>query len=345
MRAVVFNAFGQRPEVVDIPAPQAPADGVVVEVEATGLCRSDWHAWAGHDDTVSLPHVPGHELVGRIAAVGAAVLRWQVGQRVTTPFVCGCGHCQQCASGNAQVCPNQTQPGFTHFGSYAQQVVIRAADHNLVAVPDDLRAEAVVSLGCRFATAFRGLRHRAQVQPGELVAVVGCGGVGLSAIMVAAALDARIVAVDIDDGALAMAARFGAEYVVNPRGMDPAATAQAIIDAAHERPAVTFEALGRADTMNAALLAAAPLGRHVQIGLFEQPPVTAMPRVIGQEIAVYGSHGMPAADYPELVRLVASGDLRPDELVTRTIGLDETPAALMELSERTRPGMTLIRPS
>lgn len=81
MRAVHFEAFGTPPQVIDIPAPTAPADGVVIDVEATGLCRSDWHAWAGHDDTVSLPHVPGHELVGRIAAVGSAVRSWRVGQR------------------------------------------------------------------------------------------------------------------------------------------------------------------------------------------------------------------------------------------------------------------------
>ncbi|WAL41370.1 alcohol dehydrogenase catalytic domain-containing protein [Brevibacterium sp. BRM-1] len=344
MRAVFFESFGQRPRVADLPSPTAPSGGVVIDVEATGLCRSDWHAWAGHDDSVALPHVPGHELVGRIAQVGAGVREWRRGQRVTTPFVCGCGRCEQCRSGNAQVCPNQTQPGFTHFGSWAEQVVIHAADHNLVAVPEDLPAEAVVGLGCRFATAFRGLHHRARLQRGETAAVVGCGGVGLSAIMIARALGARTVAVDVADGALDLARRFGADDTVNAAGLAPQEVADAIVAAAGRRPAVTVEALGREETMNAALLAAAPLGRHVQIGLFAHPPVTAMPRVIGQEIAVFGSHGMPAADYPELVDLVASGALRPADLVTRTIGLDEVPEALVELGERTRPGMTLIRP-
>lgn len=344
MRAVYYEHPGQTPWIADRAAPEAPAGGVVIDVEATGLCRSDWHAWIGHDTSVTTPHVPGHELVGTIASVGAGVSRWRPGQRVTTPFVCGCGVCEQCLAGSSQVCPQQTQPGFTHFGSWAQQVVIHAADHNLVEVPADLPAEGLVSLGCRFATAFRGLHARAKLQPGELLAVIGCGGVGLSAVMVAKALRARIVAVDVNDGALDLAREFGAEFVVNSTGMSPEQVAEAIAEAAGEAPCVTVEALGRADTMNAALLALAPLGRHVQIGLFEELPATALPRVIALELSVFGSHGMAARDYPELLELVVSGALRPDALVTRTLSLEEVPAALEEMTVRTPPGITLIRP-
>ncbi|WP_349827530.1 alcohol dehydrogenase catalytic domain-containing protein [Brevibacterium litoralis] len=348
MRAVYLDSFGSLPTVRDIPSPTAPVGGVVIDVEATGLCRSDWHAWAGHDDTVSLPHVPGHELVGRVAAVGAGVSGWSVGDRVTTPFVCGCGTCGLCTSGNAQVCPDQTQPGFTHFGSYAEQVVIHAADANLVAVPEDLPAEAAASLGCRFATSYRGLAHRARVEPGEVLAVLGCGGVGLSAVMIGAALGARIVAVDIDDAALDLARRHGAGATVNARGLAPEEVATRVRGASAAfgtaGPAVTLEALGRPETLEAALLSLEPLGRHVQIGLFEHPPVTALPRVIGLELTVLGSHGMAAADYPDLVDLVVSGRLRPQDLVARSITLDEAPAALAAMSEGTQPGMTIIRP-
>ena len=343
MRAVYFDQFGARPEVKDIPAPTAPEGGVVIDVEATGLCRSDWHAWIGHDDTVSLPHVPGHELVGTIAAVGAGVSKYTVGQRVTVPFVSGCGTCEYCLAGNAQVCPNQTQPGFTHFGSYAEQVVLYAADHNLVPVPADTPAEALVSLGCRFATSYRGLAHRARVQPGETVAVFGCGGVGLSAVMIAVALGARVVAVDINPGALELAQQMGAEVLINSAGLAESEVAQAVIERAG-RPQVTLEALGLPATMNAALLSLEPLGRHVQVGLFDGNPAAAIPRMIGQEISFFGSHGMAAVDYPEMVELVLAGKLRPQDLVTRTIGLEDAPAALMEMSDHTRPGMTIIRP-
>ena len=343
MRAVVIEQFGLRPEVRDLPAPSAPPGGVVLDVEVTGLCRSDHHAFAGHDDSVTLPHVPGHELVGRVAALGEGVRTVQVGDRVTTPFVEGCGRCRWCRAGASQICPDQTQPGFTHDGSWAEQVVIRAADHNLVPVGEDLSAESVVTLGCRFATAYRALTARAGLRAGETVAVIGCGGVGLSAVMIAASLGARPVAVDVDPQALALARSHGAEVTVDSRGLDPAGTAAAILEAAGERPTVSVEALGREETTDAALLALSPLGRHVQIGLYAAPPRLAMPRVISQELTVLGSHGMAAADYSGLLALVREGALRPQDLVTRTLDLEQACDALVELGERTRPGVTVIR--
>jgi alcohol dehydrogenase len=344
MRAVVIEQFGLRPEVRYLPAPAAPPSGVVLDVEATGLCRSDHHAFAGHDSDVTLPHVPGHELVGRVAALGDGVRTVEVGDRVTTPFVEGCGRCRWCREGASQICPEQTQPGFTHDGSWAEQVVIRAADHNLVPVGEDLPAEAVVTLGCRFATAYRALTARAGLRAGELVAVIGCGGVGLSAVMIAASLGARPIAVDVDPGALELARIHGAGITVDSRGLDAAGTAAAILEAAGERPTVSVEALGREETTDAALLALSPLGRHVQIGLYAAPPRLAMPRVISQELTVLGSHGMAAADYPGLLALVREGSLRPQDLVTRTLDLEQACDALVELGRRTRPGVGVIRP-
>lgn len=116
VRAVIFSEFGVRPEVREAPDPEPAPDGVVIEVEATGVCRSDWHSWQGHDPGVALPHVAGHELAGRIAALGVLVSGWQVGDRVTVPFVCACGSCAECASGNQQICDRQFQPGATHWG-------------------------------------------------------------------------------------------------------------------------------------------------------------------------------------------------------------------------------------
>lgn len=345
MRAIVFEEFSVRPELRDIAAPTAPEAGVVIDVEATGVCRSDHHAWAGHDGSIRLPHVPGHELVGRIASAGAEVEQFRIGQRVTVPFVCGCGRCRWCRAGNAQVCPDQTQPGFTHFGSWADQVVIHQADANLVAVPEDLPAAAVVGLGCRFATAFHGLHMRARLSAGETVAVFGCGGVGQSAIMIARALGAEVVAVDVSPAALDSARRLGAGRTVDARGLGPDELS-AEVAAQADRPdgvAVTVDALGREDTIRAAIGTLAPLGRHVQIGLLPSEPVVDLPRVIALELSVLGSHGMAAADYPQLVDLVVRGHLRPQELVTAVIGLDDAPEAVEAMG---RPagsaGMTII---
>ena len=115
--------------------PTPTAQGVVIKVEATGLCRSDWHGWMGHDPDIRLPHVPGHELAGTVQAVGSQVTQWRAGDRVTVPFAVGCGHCFECNSGNHQVCEHQFQPGFTAWGSFAEYVAIDFADTNLVRLP------------------------------------------------------------------------------------------------------------------------------------------------------------------------------------------------------------------
>ncbi|ROR80614.1 alcohol dehydrogenase [Plantibacter flavus] len=343
MRAVVYDQFTAEPEVRDLPDPVPSDAGVVVRVETTGLCRSDAHGWLGHDDGIALPHVPGHELVGRIHAVGPAVERFRVGDRVTVPFVCACGRCAQCLAGNGQVCPNQTQPGFTHWGSYAELVALHDADVNLIPVPESLDAGAAALLGCRFATAFRGLVHRAGLRSGERLLVVGCGGVGLSAAMIGVALGAEVIAVDIDASALARAASIGVTHTIDSSGLDEAAVLARIAEAAPAGVQVSVEALGRESTMRLSLLALAPMGRQVQIGLFSSEPTLPLPRIISQELSLHGSHGMPASDYSELLDLVASGALRPQDLIEHRIGLDQAPAALAALASGDRStGVTVI---
>lgn len=334
MRAVVVERFGVRPSVQQVPDPVAAAHGAVVRVEATGLCRSDWHAWQGHDPDVTLPHVPGHELAGTVAAVGADVRRWTPGARVTVPFVCACGTCAVCRAGDGQVCPEQTQPGFTGRGSFAELVALDHADVNLVALPDGLDAVTAAGLGCRVATAHRALVRRARVRPGEWLSVHGCGGVGLSCVAIGTALGARVVAVDVAPAALDAARGLGAEAVVDATATDdvPAAVARATDGGAH----VAVDALGSATTCADAVLSLRRRGRHVQIGLLPATsghPRVPMERVIAYELDLLGSHGMPASDYPALLAMVTSGRLPAASLVRREISLDEVPAALVALGD------------
>lgn len=343
MRAIVYDRFGTAPEVREVEAPAAPEGGVVIRVAASGLCRSDWHAWAGHDDTVHLPHVPGHEFVGTIEQVGAGVSHWSVGDRVTSPFVCGCGVCEWCLGGNAQVCPNQTQPGFTGWGSHAELVAIHAADTNLVAVPDTISDDAAASLGCRFATAFRAVRARADVQPGEWVAVFGAGGVGLSAVMIASALGARVIAIDRNPDALALARSVGAEATV----VAAASVVDQVIDITDGGAHVALDAVGSASTSTDALLSLRRRGRHVQIGLLSADELPRLPldRVIGWELDLLGSHGMAAADYAAMLTLVADGTLRPQDLVGGAVTLAEG-ATLLPLTATAPPtGITVLHPA
>ncbi|WP_371784860.1 zinc-dependent alcohol dehydrogenase family protein [Streptosporangium subroseum] len=370
MRAVIFDEFGADLEVREVPAPEPSPGGAVIRVEATGLCRSDWHGWQGHDaDIRTLPHVPGHELAGVVESVGTGVGSWRAGDRITVPFVCACGSCAACESGNQQVCERQTQPGFTHWGSFAEYVAIDNADTNLVALPEEMTFTTAASLGCRFATAFRAVNAVGRIQPDEWVAVHGCGGVGLSAVMIAAAAGARVIAVDVSPQALELARRFGAVACVTaaappetapgfpapetvsgsaPPGApgtdgDGADVATRIRDLTSGGAHVSIDALGAPGTCVSSIESLRRRGRHVQIGLL--PGLTALPmnRVIGYELELLGSHGMAAHAYPAMLKAVIDGELRPDLLLTRSIGLDEAGPALAAIGSV--PGVTMILPT
>src|SRR4051812_43529243 len=344
MRAVVFDEFGGSADVRTVADPAPSAAGVVVAVHSTGLCRSDWHAWAGHDNGVHLPHVPGHELVGVVAAVGADVRRWAVGDRVTTPFVCGCGACQWCLNGHAQVCPNQTQPGFTHWGSFAEYVALHSADTNLVAVSDVIGDAAAAALGCRFATAYRALTARAGIRRDEWITVVGVGGVGLSAVQIAVAAGARVVAVDRTPTALNLARSLGAEHTVLADGRDvPTEVSELTGGGSH----VAVDAVGTAATCADAIYCLRRRGRHVQVGLLPSVgghPAVPMDRVIAWELDVLGSHGMAAVDYPPMMGLVEADALRPQALVERVVGLAQGARLLPSFDTAGPVGVTLIDP-
>jgi len=342
MRAVVYDAVGAAPVLTTVASPTCPDDGAVVDVRATGVCRSDWHAWRGHDP-VALPHVPGHEFAGVVAEVGPTVSAFGVGDRVTAPFVNGCGRCRWCRSGQAQVCPDQTQPGFTHAGSFAEQVVVHAADTNLVRLPASIEFTTAASLGCRLATAFRALTVHGGVTAGDWVAVFGCGGVGLSTVMIATALGARVVAVDPSPAAVARATELGAGVTLTD--VDAVAQVRRVTDGgAH----VAVDAVGSAATAEASVRSLRRRGRHVQIGLMLGSASRApLPwdLVVAHELEVHGSHGMAAADYPPLIELITTGVLSPQGLIGSEVTLDQAGAALMAMDEpvATRAGTVVVR--
>lgn len=343
MKAAFFEAFGQPITIRQLPDPEPPPDGVVIQVTATGLCRSDWHGWMGHDADVHPPHVPGHEFAGRIVALGRDVRNWQAGQRVTAPFALGCGHCPQCRGGNQQICDHYYQAGFTGWGSFAEYVAIPYADSNLVQLPERIDDVSAATLGCRFITAFRAIVDQARLRAGEWIVIFGCGGVGLSAVMIAHAQGARVIGVDVSEAALALARQLGATAAIDARAVDdaPALIRELTGGGAH----VSVDALGSLETCRDAILSLRKRGRHLQVGLLAAEGGTAtvpMSRVISHELEIYGSHGMQAHQYPRLLRLVASGRLEPGQLVQRTISLDEAPEALASLGSFSQAGVTVI---
>lgn len=346
MRAVVFDEFGVLPEVREVPDPVPAPAGAVIEVEATGVCRSDWHSWQGHDPEVTLPHVAGHELAGRIVELGDRVCGWRVGERVTVPFVCACGTCAQCAAGAQQICDRQFQPGASHWGSFAELVAIDHAEINLVPLPGDLPSAEAAALGCRFGTAFRAVLRQGSVRPGQWVAVFGCGGAGVSAVMIAVAAGARVVAVDLSPGARALAGEMGASVTVDAGMFDGYEALAAEVRALTGGGAhVSLDCAGSPSTCAASVASLRKRGRHVQVGLM--PPVQGvapipMHRVIGDELVLLGSHGVQAHEYPEILELARGLDLA--RMIGRRIALDELPGALTAMTDPVpaTAGMTVV---
>jgi len=344
MKAVIFEKFGGPLTVAQVADPVAADDGVVIQVGASGICRSDWHGWLGHDpDITKLPHVPGHELAGVVEEIGRNVTRWKRGDRVTVPFVCACGTCPECISGNHQICDHQFQPGFTGWGSFAQYVAIRYADVNLVRLPEEMDFVTAASLGCRFATSYRAIVAQGGVAPGQWVAVHGCGGVGLSAIMIAHAFAAQVIAVDIDAKVLNLAASLGAAVTINAK--DNTDVAGAIHDVTGRGADVSIDALGSVTTCSNSIMCLRKRGRHVQVGLLageDYLPRIPMHRVIAHELEICGSHGMQAGKYGEMLAMITSGKLNPQAMIGKTIPLEDAPNELAKMGQFGFVGITVV---
>jgi alcohol dehydrogenase len=342
VKAAVMHGFREPLRVGSVPDPSPEPDGAVVEVRATGVCRSDWHGWMGHDPAIRLPHVPGHELAGVVAEVGPEVRGFAVGDRVTVPFCCGCGRCEPCRHGHTQICDVDYQPGFTAWGSFAERVALPCADLNLVRLPDELDFVQAASLGCRFMTAFAAIHVHGRVAAGDWVAVHGCGGVGLSAVMLAAAAGAGVVAVDVDADTLALARSLGAAHAVDARTTDPV---DAIVELTSGGAHVSLDALGSAATADASLRCLRKRGRHVQVGLLledERRPAIPMDRVISHELEIRGVHGMAVGHFDALLRTVTGGAVDPGRLVTKTIALADAGAELAAMGGFAQRGVTVI---
>jgi len=343
VKGVIYAAFSERPVIEHLSDPVPRPDAVVLKVMASGVCLSDWHGWRGNDPDIELPHVPGHELAGVVEAIGSEVSKWRVGDRVTVPFVGGCGRCPECDSGNHQVCDNQFQPGFTHWGSFAEYVAIHYADVNLVRLPDDMDFQTAASLGCRFATSFRAIVDQGRVVADQWVAIHGCGGVGLSATMIASGLGAKVVAVDLAEEKLELASEVGAVATLNARSTPN--VADAIRDLTSGGAHVSVDAIGNADVCFQSINSLRKRGRHIQVGLMvgqHSQPKIPMGKVLSNELEILGSHGMQAHRYGEMLGMISAGKLSPGKLIGRTINLEESIDALTSMNDFSTSGVTII---
>jgi alcohol dehydrogenase len=241
------------------------------------------------------------------------------------------------------VCHNQFQPGFTHWGSFSEYVAIHYADINLVSLPHEIDFITAASLGCRFATSFRAISQIGQVKAGSWLAVHGCGGVGLSAIMIGKAMDARILAIDTSDAALMWARKLGAEVTINPHGSIN--VVEDIKQATSGGADISLDALGSAQTAINSVSCLKTRGKHLQVGLLAgkdyRPPIP-MELVIARELQVYGSHGMAAHTYPQMLDMILNGKMDPGQLIQGTTNLQDGVQLLMQMDQFNHSGITVI---
>jgi alcohol dehydrogenase len=342
LRAALITEYQHPLSVEDVVDPVPPEGGVVLRVEATGICRSDWHTWMGHEDIPGLPHVPGHEMAGVVVEAGSEVTRWEPGDRVTVPFSIGCGECRSCREGHLNTCDRPFTPGFSAWGSFAELVAIDHANINLVLLPAGLDPVRAAALGCRFITAFAAVVDRGRLRPGESLVVYGCGGVGLSAVMIGTAIGARVVAVDVDSDSLEMAGTLGADHLVDASEHDPV---EAVRELTGGGAHLALEAVGRSESVVNSILSLRKHGRQVQVGLtfaeHAAPSIPMMPVIMG-ELEILGIRGMPAICYPRVFELIESGDVDPGLLVTETVGLDEASGVIEGMGWSGGVGTTVI---
>ena len=343
MKAAIYEKFQGPISIQNVDDPKPNDHGVVISVKATGLCRSDWHGWMGHDADIELPHVPGHEFAGTVELIGKYVKNFKIGDRVTTPFVCACGSCGQCLSGNHQICDHQSQPGFTHWGSFAEYVALDHADINLVKLPGEISDETAAILGCRFITAFRAVVDQGKISGGQYIAVHGCGGVGLSAIMIAQALGAQVIAIDIKDESLELAKKLGAMATVNASRADEVIDRVKTISQGGVH--VSIDALGSEITCYNSISSLRKRGKHIQVGLMtgdHKNSSVPMDKVLADELEIIGSHGMQAHRYPGMLEMIKTGKLQPEKLIEKTISLQDATTALPGMKNFDNVGVSVI---
>lgn len=346
MKAVRFAQFGAPLRVVDVPDPGPKEGEARVEVAACGLCRSDWHLWQGDWSWVgvspALPLTIGHEAAGVVRSVGPGVVRVRVGERVTIPFHESCGQCATCISGASNLCPNAAYLGSSHDGAMADFVIVRHADATCIPVPDAVSDVAAATLGCRYMTAFHAATDVGHVARGEWAVVHGCGGLGLALVQILVALGARVVATDVDDAKLAVATSLGAEAVIHA----DADVSDAVLERTAGGGQLSFDAVGSSVVFEQSITSLARRGRHVQVGLTSADASGVVPLqadlLVFREIRVLGSIGCPLHRLPELIHMVATGELQPEKLVGDRLGLSDVPARITSMGTYATRGMEMM---
>jgi D-arabinose 1-dehydrogenase-like Zn-dependent alcohol dehydrogenase len=349
MRAAVVEELNQPLLVRNVPDPECPPDGAILRVGANGICRTDWHLWT--DDwawrglAIKPPFVLGHEFSGTVEEVGRDVRNWRKNDRVIFPMNPGEGSCEWCRSGNQHICDSGAKlvPGVSYWGAFAEYVAIRYADVNLVRLPEAISFVDSASLACRYMAAFHGVVDLADVRGGEWVVVHGVGGMGLSAVQIAAAVGGKVIAVDVSGNALAAAREVGAMHTINSKMDDPV---EAVRTLTHGGAHVSIDALGIAETCLNSVRSLRKLGRHIQLGHTTREEAGYVPlpieEILLKELRLYGAFGMQGQRFGTMLAMCEAGNLKPGQLVHQKVGLEGVTGVLEAMGGYGTTGVAVI---
>lgn len=328
MKAAVFYAANEPLRVEEIPTPEPGAGEVLVKVAGCGVCHTDLHYIDHGVPTFKKPPlVLGHEISGTVAGLGAGGNRWKEGDRVLLPAVYGCGQCAMCRTGRENVCSSMVMFGNNVDGGYAEYVLAPAKD--LLALPEEIPLAEGAIIADAVTTPYHAVVNRGQVKPGDNVVVLGCGGIGLNLVQIAAAVGARVIAVDIVDEKLEWARQLGAQTSLNPGRVER--LDKEIRKLTGGGADVAFEAIGNPATQEQSFSTLRTGGRLVVVGFSGKPMSLDTGRLMFREMEIVGSLGCRAVDYPRVIELARTGKVRVKELVTACFPLDDINAAFDSL--------------
>lgn len=341
MRAARLTKAGEplRLEAIAIPVPAD--DEVLVKVAACGLCGTDIHlAVTGDIPVARTPITLGHEGAGVIHGIGRSVKNFRVGDRVALlPAAC-CGTCRFCRVGRESLCEASSVYGMARDGALAE--FIAAPARAVLPIPDGIPFEIAAIVTDGVSTPFHALRSRGQLKAGETVAVVGCGGLGTHAIILARQMGASfIVAIDPDEAARKRALELGADLAVDPKAGDPAKALRARLG--RRGVDLSMEFVGHSETAELAVRLLDKAGRAVVVGVgMSRPTLPPLISFVGMEQAVIGSFGMDRRDIEDLFALVASGHLDLSRSVSAIYSLENVNDALGRLASKDQGVVRLV---
>jgi len=330
MKAAVFHGDGKGLRIEEVPVPSITPDQILVKVAACGVCHTDLHYIEHGVPTFKKPPIVlGHEASGVVERAGDAVTHLRAGQRVLIPAVLTCGRCAFCRMGRENICSDMRMLGNHFDGAYAEYVAVPAKD--VLSLPESVPLEESAIIADAISTPFHAVKNRARVQPGDTVAIFGCGGVGINAVQIAAAVGGSVIAVDVNERKLEWARSFGAAHTINASMVER--VSKEIKKLTGGGADIALEVIGNPKTIEEAFESVRIGGRLCVVGYTHEAITVVAGKIMFKELEVVGSLGCRPLDYVPLIRMVEQGRIEVKRLVTHRFPLDEIDKAFEVMKE------------